>query len=159
MRCSDAEREQAAAAIREHYAAGRLTDEELGVRLDSVYAARTVGQLQELQRDLPALAASVTQQRAELAERRRHLQRRMLQQSGGGLLLFAICAAVWASDGASGQFWPGWILLVVLVPLVRNTWRLYGPAPDLDRVEADLERRERRERHARRSDRRARRRA
>lgn len=156
IRCSDAEREQAAASIREHYAAGRLTDEELGARLEGVYGARTVGQLRELQRDLPALPASLGAQRAELAERRRMLQRRLLQQSGGGVALFVVCTAIWAADGHQGSFWPVWILIVVLVPLLRNGWRMYGPAPDLDRVEAELERRER---HAQRRSRRARREA
>lgn len=64
--------------------------------------------------------------------------------------MFLVCVAVWANNGASTGFWPGWVALVVLLPLVRNGWRLYGPAPDLDRVEAELERRER---HARRRER------
>jgi hypothetical protein len=50
-------------------------------------------------------------------------------------------------------------MIVMLLPLLRNGWRLYGPAPDLDRVEAELERRERHaERQSRRAERRARRR-
>jgi hypothetical protein len=31
------------------------------------------------------------------------------------------------------------VLLVVLIPVLRNSWRLYGPAPELDRVERELE--------------------
>jgi len=156
LRVSDDDRERGAKTIREHYAAGRLSDEELDERLQAVYAARTAGELAAAQADLPALPATVAQRRTELGERRRQLQRRLLQQSGGGLILFVICVAVWAQSGAHGQFWPGWVLLVVLVPLLRNGWRMYGPAPDLDTVEAELERRER---HARRHDRRARRHA
>ena len=30
-----------------------------------------------------------------------------------------------------------------MIPLLRNGWRLYGPAPELDRVEEELARRER----------------
>ncbi len=158
LRASDRDREEAAEAIRVHYAEGRLDDEELNERLAAVYAARTAGELAALGADLPPLPVSVKEQRAELAARRRELQRRLLQQSGGGLALFAICTAIWAGDGGSGQFWPVWVLILVVVPLLRNGWRLYGPAPQLDRVEAELERRERqRDRHARRSDRRARR--
>jgi hypothetical protein len=156
LRAADADRDRAAAAIRDHYAAGRLNDEELSQRLQAVYASRTLGQLRELQRDLPALPATVSQQRVELAARRAHLQRRLLQQTGGGLGCFAICVAVWAASGAQGTFWPVWVLLVALLPLVRNGWYLYGPAPDLDRVEAELARRER---HARRRERSARRQA
>ncbi len=32
----------------------------------------------------------------------------------------------------------------MLIPLVRNGWRLYGPAPELDRVEQELAQREER---------------
>jgi hypothetical protein len=39
----------------------------------------------------------------------------------------------------------------VLVPVVRNGWALYGPDPDLDKVEADLGTpSKQRERHAER---------
>ena len=58
---------------------------------------------------------------------------------------------------AHGSFWPVWVLLIFVVSLVRNGWALYGPAPDLDAVEAQLDaRRDQRLEH--RSDRRDRRR-
>jgi DUF1707 SHOCT-like domain len=79
MRASDAEREQAAEALREHYTAGRLTSEELDERLDAVYKTTTVPELEHL----------------------------------------------------------------------RNGWRLYGPAPELERVERELARHSRRRRHTR----------
>ena len=53
--------------------------------------------------------------------------------------LFVICVVIWASSGAHGQFWPVWVLIVVALSLVRNTWALYGPAPDLDAAERQLE--------------------
>jgi len=55
MRVSDAEREDAAAELREHYAAGRLTAEELDERLDQAFAARTDADLTALMHDLPSL--------------------------------------------------------------------------------------------------------
>ncbi len=54
MRVSDTEREAAAAELREHYAAGRLTLEELNERLDKTYAAKTRGDLNALMTDLPS---------------------------------------------------------------------------------------------------------
>ena len=51
---------------------------------------------------------------------------------------------LWLIDGAQGQFWPVWVAIIVLLPLIRNAWRLYGPAPQLDRVERELEQRARR---------------
>jgi hypothetical protein len=144
LRVSDEQRERAAREIREHYAAGRLSDDELAERLDAVYQARTEDQLRALRADLPLLPATPQQQKAELVARRSQLQRRLLQQTGGGVALFLICTVIWAVSGASGQFWPIWVALVALIPLLRGAWRLYGPAPELDRVEAELTARERR---------------
>ena len=147
VRVSDAERERAAQDLREHYAAGRLTEDELDERVQAAYRARTATDLRSLLVDLPLLPVSAAQRRAELVERRRHLQRRLLQESGGGLALFALCTAIWAASGGHhGSFWPIWVLVIVLIPLLRNGWRLYGPAPDLDRVEQELTRRRRRDR-------------
>ncbi len=143
LRASDEQRERAAQEIREHFAAGRLTDEELDHRVQAVYAARTEGELKALLADLPKLPASPAQQKAELVQRRRDLQRRMLQEAGGGLGGFVVCTAIWAASGASGFFWPIFVALAVLIPLLRNGWRLYGPAPELDRVERELESRRR----------------
>ena len=53
IRASDADRDQVAASLREHCALGRITMDELQERLESVYAAKTVGQLQEVTSDLP----------------------------------------------------------------------------------------------------------
>ncbi|NDU74244.1 DUF1707 domain-containing protein [Actinomadura sp. DSM 109109] len=53
IRASDADRDQVAASLREHCAEGRITMEELQERLDAAYAARTLGQLQEITSDLP----------------------------------------------------------------------------------------------------------
>jgi hypothetical protein len=141
FRVSDAERERAAQEIREHFAAGRLSQEELDERVQAAYQARTEDELRAVRSDLPVLPVTRAQQKAELAERRRHLQRRVLQEAGGGLGLFALCTAIWAASGAHGQFWPVWVLLVTLIALVRSGWRLYGPAPELDRVEEQLNRR------------------
>jgi hypothetical protein len=146
FRVSDAERERAAQEIREHFAAGRLSQEELDERVQAAYQARTEDELRAVRSDLPVLPVTRAQQKAELAERRRHLQRRVLQEAGGGLGLFALCTAIWAASGAHGQFWPVWVLLVTLIALVRSGWRLYGPAPELDRVEEQLNRRASRDR-------------
>jgi hypothetical protein len=49
-----------------------------------------------------------------------------------------------------------WVALVAVIALARNAWRLYGPAPELDRVEAEVTRRNQRaiDRTQRRSERR-----
>jgi hypothetical protein len=141
IRVSDEQRERVAQDLREHFAAGRLTEDELDERVQRAYAARTERELQALRADLPQLPATPQQAKAELRARRRHLQRRLIQETGGGIALFIVCAVIWAASGRSGSFWPIWVLLIVLIPLLRNGWRLYGPAPELDRVERELEQR------------------
>jgi hypothetical protein len=55
IRASDEDRERAVALLREHHAAGRLDADEFNERLDKAYAAKTMGQLDELMADLPAI--------------------------------------------------------------------------------------------------------
>ena len=139
LRASDEQRDRAAAEIREHFAAGRLTDEELSDRVQGAYAARTEGELNAVLADLPRLPATRAQQKAEIVQRRRDLQRRLLQDAGGGSGAFLICTGIWVASGASGFFWPIFVALATLVPLLRNGWRLYGPAPEFDEIERELE--------------------
>jgi hypothetical protein len=61
LRASDADRDQAVVALREHTAAGRLTLEEFADRMGRAYEAKTVAELEELGRDLPGAAATVSQ--------------------------------------------------------------------------------------------------
>ncbi|MGV9662017.1 DUF1707 SHOCT-like domain-containing protein [Nocardia niigatensis] len=53
VRVGTAEREQAAAALGEHFAAGRLDVAEYDERVGRAYAAKTVGELAVLFADLP----------------------------------------------------------------------------------------------------------
>jgi hypothetical protein len=53
LRIGDAERDAAAADLGEHYAAGRLSLDELNERLDAVFASKTFGQLTLVLADLP----------------------------------------------------------------------------------------------------------
>ncbi len=56
VRVGDAERDAVAAQLRDHYADGRLTLDELNERLDLAFAARTKADLNEVMRDLPHVA-------------------------------------------------------------------------------------------------------
>jgi hypothetical protein len=145
LRASDDDRDRLVDELNEHAVAGRLDTDEFEDRLKSAYAARTTAELDALRRDLP-----VTPRQTALshAQRRSQLTRRMLQEAGGSLGLFVVCAIIWAASGAHGSFWPVWVLIVVVMTFARSGWALFGPAPDLDAVEArlDAQRRER-ERH------------
>jgi hypothetical protein len=141
LRVSDDDRERAASEIREHYTQGRLDSDELNDRLQRAYAARTAGELEAVRADLPALPADPkAASRGEVAVRRAQLSRQLVQNTGAALIPFVVCTLVWLFSGADGSFWPAWTLLIAVIPLVRNGWHLYGPAPDLDRVETDLRR-------------------
>ncbi|MBO0802615.1 MAG: DUF1707 domain-containing protein [Nocardiopsaceae bacterium] len=55
IRASDADRDRTASLLREHHAVGRLTASEFAERLDRAFAAKTLGELDELMADLPAI--------------------------------------------------------------------------------------------------------
>ncbi|RFU84729.1 DUF1707 and DUF2154 domain-containing protein [Streptomyces triticagri] len=54
LRASDADRDRFADILRDAMAEGRLTSEEFTDRIEGVYRAKTVGELEPLVRDLPA---------------------------------------------------------------------------------------------------------
>ena len=108
MRASDAERDEVAAQLRDHCAAGRLTPEELDERLAAAFGARVRGDLKKLTDDLP-----------KLGRRQRHLepltrQQRKRAEFTHDVFSFAIIAVVlwilWIVLG-KGWFWPALVLL------------------------------------------------
>ena len=60
VRVGDADREAVAAQLRDHYADGRLTLDELNERLDQTFAAKTKADLNTVMRDLPQATRSTT---------------------------------------------------------------------------------------------------
>jgi hypothetical protein len=142
MRVADVEREQLIDELREHAGAGRLTSEELEQRIGDAYGASTRADLDALRADLPVSSTSV---KLALTKRKGQLRRRLLQEAGGSLGVSALSVGIWLASGPSGSFWPGWLIGATLLPVVRDAWRLFGPASDLDAVEARLQARH--ERH------------
>ena len=140
LRASDEDRERFAAELRTHAVAGRLSTDELEERLQQAYEARTLGDLEALHRDLPATPESLALARRE---HRARLVRRSIQESGGSLGAFVVCAGIWAAGGASGAFWPIWVLIPFVLFAVRSGWDLFGPAGDLHAVETRLDARAR----------------
>ena len=101
LRASDADRERVAKLLRDHYSAGRLSDDDLSERVDSVYRVRTMSELAELTADLPAAPGPPRPRRRSALEAsvRIHLTIYFLVN----LMLIGI----WAAAGA-GYFWPIW---------------------------------------------------
>jgi hypothetical protein len=59
LRIGDAERDMAMTLLREHFAAGRITLDELTERIDGALAARTQRHIDSLLVDLPPLPADI----------------------------------------------------------------------------------------------------
>lgn len=119
MRASDVEREHAAAALREHYAQGRLTRDEFDERLEAAYTAKTVGELERLTADLPAedlheLPVPAYQQGSQPARR----QEALVDLPGGP---WPWLWGSWAAVSALGCAL--WLLLIVLpAPFAGFPW-------------------------------------
>jgi Domain of unknown function (DUF1707) len=142
LRVADSDREQLIDELREHAGAGRLTSDELEQRIGEAYAASTRADLDALRVDLPVSSTSV---KLALTKRKGQLRRRLLQETGGSLGVSILAVGIWLASGPSGSFWPGWVIGVTLLPVVRDAWHLFGPASDLDVVEARLQARHERQ--------------
>ena len=135
VRASDADRERVAEQLSRHAAAGRLTAEELTERLDATYAARTHGELAPLVTDLPDdPAAPPPDPERELAKRR------LAHRAGAAVITSGIAVGIWAAVGATGSFWPIWVILLCAVAVVRSGWRELGPGRHLSDEDLGIER-------------------
>ncbi|MRK02138.1 DUF1707 domain-containing protein [Aeromicrobium sp. S22] len=112
LKASDADRDVAAAALREAYADGRLTRDEYDDRSSTALGVRSIGGFLPLLVDLfpsgPAPVPAVsTQLRSEaLVTYRRDLR----DARNGWLFVSGLCTAIWAAtSAAAGEllfFWP-----------------------------------------------------
>jgi class 3 adenylate cyclase len=104
LRASDADRERVAKLLRDHYGAGRLSDEDLSERVEAAYGAKTTSELEALTTDLPAAR--------DLVPRRRHsaLRTSVRIHLTVYLVVNLMLIAIWAASGG-GYFWPIWPIL------------------------------------------------
>jgi hypothetical protein len=118
VRASDTDRDRAAALLREHHAAGRLDPEEFSERLDRAFAARTVGEIDGLLRDLPSIDLYRLPD-AALTRRPRQNQPRPTRGRGRGAWRAAwgvwftvglVCFVIWGLTTAPGYVWPLWVV-------------------------------------------------
>jgi fatty acid desaturase len=103
LRASDGDRERTVDELRAHAADGRLTVEELEERVQRALAARTIGDLTSLTRDLPNQVPPVHPASP-------HRRRRRRPEVRVFLAVMALLIAIWALSGA-GYFWPVWPLV------------------------------------------------
>ena len=102
IRASDADRDRVVDALRDHAAAGRLTTEELEARTDYALAARYVGDLSRILRDLPRIGPSRTSIALRNAAWRSYEVHLRFY-----ILVIAMLVAIWGLTGG-GHFWPVW---------------------------------------------------
>jgi len=143
-RASDADRDRVADSLREHLAAGRLTPEEFNERLDKAFAAKTLGELDDLMADLPAVDFGLLPE-ASLRGAAGHspldLRRSpgsiepgqgrfspaWLAAWGSWLAISLFFFVIWLASGASGGLWFLWIVLP-LGALMLGRWITGAPA-------------------------------
>ena len=142
-RASDADRDRTAAALREHLAAGRLTAEEFDERLDKAYAAKTLGELDDLMTDLPGtdleplpdvslrrVAGSLPPQQGSgwpVEARPGRFPLAWGAAWGSWLAISVLVFAIWLVSGASGGLWFLWVVLP-LGALLLGRWIVGAPA-------------------------------
>ncbi len=110
LRVSDLERDAAAAEIREHYAAGRLTSDEFEERLQATLSARTRADLLAVGSDLPALPPT--------PPTGWQVARQTGREAGGWAGVIALAVAGWALMGAAL-----WVLVLLLLFIVLRIQR------------------------------------
>jgi Domain of unknown function (DUF1707)/2TM domain len=112
LRASDLDRERVATLLRENYSDGRLSLEEFQERLEMVYAAKTLGELDTLTADLPVPGSTAPSPTASPLPHEAARQKRVRDRVLTYLLLMAFLVAIWAVSGREGSFWPIWPILV-----------------------------------------------
>jgi Domain of unknown function (DUF1707) len=133
--------ERTAAALSRHYATGRLTLEEFQERLDKAYAAKTVGELGALMRDLPE--ADIGQLpgapggNPTLPQPRAPGQVQVPGHGRPAVPRFWLAVAIfgfvlWLMSGASGGLWFLWFV-VPLVLIMLTRWALGAERRTRDR--------------------------
>jgi class 3 adenylate cyclase len=116
LRASDDDRERVAALLRDHFSAGRLSDEELSHRIGRTYSAKTVRELDALTSDLPAAAKATSPvvRRGKVPQRTTragHALRASVKiHTTIFVLVNVMLIAIWALTGG-GYFWPVWSIL------------------------------------------------
>jgi hypothetical protein len=142
IRASDADRDRVTSLLREHHAAGRLTAEEFHERMDRALEARTLGELDELMADLPAIDLYQLPD-ASLRRAPPHLGQSLLpaDSGGGSPARFApgtVAMGVWAAVTSAliaiwavaavvggGTWFPWWALIALpwIWAIVRRSQR------------------------------------
>ena len=123
IRASDEDRGRIADALGEHYAAGRLTLEEFQERLDKVYAATTLGELDLLMADLPGTDLSRLPERRAPGPVQVPADRSVQAWRAAWrfwLAIGVVAFVIWLLGGASGGPWFLWVAVPLALLMLRR---------------------------------------
>jgi hypothetical protein len=116
LRASDADRDRVAALLREHYAAGRLDADEFTERLGAIYAAKTMGDLDELMADLPAIDLYHLPDRSVTHSPPGEVARQPAGDTVVRTAAILTAVALYAVSGVVfGVWWIPWWIIILLV--------------------------------------------
>ena len=147
IRASDSDRDRTAALLREHHAAGRLTAEEFNERLDKAYAAKTLGELDQLLSDLPGIDLYQLPDRSVerrgstsfpglpwlLAPRGRGISPAWRAAWGSWATVSLVAFFAWLLSGHPGHLWFLWVAGVYGIVLAGRWVSSGSPHRDRDR--------------------------
>jgi hypothetical protein len=129
MRASDADREAVAAKLRDHYAEGRLDQDELDERVSAALTAKTFGELRTLTTDLPGPApvpprTAVRPSRGGPPQWRHHRHRTPLPLFVLiGLLMFVASGGGWALFGVFRLILVFWLVMMLTRMIIGLVYR------------------------------------
>ena len=137
MRASDADRDKVAAALREHCAQGRIDVDELNGRLEGVYSARTIGDLERVTSDLPEedlYELPVPSWRSSTPARARGAEIYQTSMRAGWATYAGVnlvCIVIWLLTAVSSGVWyPWWIWVAGPWGAVMLAGKIFGPRDD-----------------------------
>lgn len=131
IRASDADRDKVARALREHCAQGRIAVEELSERLERVYTARTLGDLEAVTGDLPEedlYDLPVPAYRQSLPVRRSWYGTSMRVAWATYATVNTLCFVIWLLAAVStGQWYPWWLWVAGPWGVLMGSAEIFGP--------------------------------
>ena len=114
LRIGHTEREAASRRLSDHFAKGRLDDEEYAERLDAAWSARTDADLALLFHDLPAQTVAASRPRRPNAQPVARIPRR-----GSSSLPALLVLAMLAIGGLLVAAVPGWLVVIGVLVLAK----------------------------------------
>jgi hypothetical protein len=129
FRASDTDRDRTVAQLQEHFAAGRLSTEECHERIGKALEAKTLGELADLQVDLPVLRQfpGASHPRARLSSPAvntgRPAELHTPQQGSWALTALGVIALAYVVTGLlTGVWWIPWAVIVIpMVLMIRRS--------------------------------------